>query len=464
MRLSFSPRMFENARFAALVALLLACALWGGGARIDIPGLIFLQPLAVLLVALILIVPGPVRWEAVRIPLLLLAGLAMFISIQLIPLPPEWWAQLPGHAPFAANDRFVGLADVWRPISLTPDLTLASLVGLVVPAAALIGFASIPEERTYKLLPYLLGIAGVSAVLGVAQVLSGANSPLYLYSITNNGSAVGLFSNRNHQALLLAICFPLLVLWVRQPMHPSGQRALKLWIAGATSLFLLLATAMTGSRAGLFLALGGLAFAWLHFRGGVRAGRGPGGAAQRFPLLVKAAPALGGLALLWVAFLVSRAESVERLFGLTLTEDRRVEASSTVLQMAGDFFPFGSGFGSFDPVFRIYEPFALLRSTYFNHAHNDLLETAVTGGLPGLALIALFLIWVAPRLLAAFRRSSDSRAQLFAGFSGALIALVLLSSLVDYPLRTPLMSALFALACGWVGQGSKRSRAPRRSD
>ena len=34
--------------------------------------------------------------------------------------------------------------------------------------------------------------------------------------------------------------------------------------------------------------------------------------------------------------------------------------------------------------------------------------------------------------------------------SNYMIVIIFGSSLVDYPLRTPLLSALFALACGWL--------------
>lgn len=449
----------EALRLVALIVLLVACGLWGGGSRIDIPGLIFLQPLAVLLVAFILIVPGPVRWPVVAVPLALLAALAMFMTIQLIPLPPEWWMQLPGHAGLAHADQLAGLTDIWRPISLTPDLTLASLAGLVVPAAALIGLAAISEEQSYKLLPWLLGIAGLSALLGVAQVFSGDNSPLYFYSVTNNGSAVGLFSNRNHQAVLLAMSLPLLALWTRQPARQGVHQTMRLWVAGAACVFLLPAIVLTGSRAGLFLAVAGIAFGWLQLRGR----KGDASGHTRHPLLrwAKYAPLAVGLGVAAIAFNVSRIESAQRLFGAALTDDLRVQAMPVVVRMTGDFFPFGSGFGSFDPVFRFYEPFSMLRPAYFNHAHNDLLETALTGGLPALLLLALFLVWAAPRLFVAFRRLPQSRAPRFAAFSAAIIILVLLSSLVDYPLRTPLMGALFALACGWLEQGASRIRSPR---
>jgi hypothetical protein len=41
-----------------------------------------------------------------------------------------------------------------------------------------------------------------------------------------------------------------------------------------------------------------------------------------------------------------------------------------------------------------------------------------------------------------------------------MIFLLLLWSLVDYPLRVPVISALLAIACGWLG--SARSEARRR--
>lgn len=456
---SASPRWPEQARFYLLIGLLIGCCLWGGGSRVDIPGLIFLQPLAILLTAAIVAIPGEIRWTAIRVPLLFLAALALLIAIQLVPLPPEWWAQLPGHAPFAEILRVAGVEPVWRPISLTPDLTLASLVGLVIPAAALVGFAAISEEQGHRLLPWLLGIAGFSAVLGVAQAISGENSPLYLYSITNKGAAVGLFSNRNHEAVFLAAAFPMLAVWVARPVRLPTLRTLKIWVAGAASMFLVLATAMTGSRAGLGLMVVAIGCAWLLWRrSGVRLIK----TNSRLPWLSAVVPVIGISVLVAIGILVSRSEAVQRLFGLTVAEDARVEAMPVLLTMIGDFFPLGSGFGSFDPVFRHYEPTAMLRGTYFNHAHNDLIELAITGGLPALLLMLAFLIWATTAFLASMRRGKSSAAQ-FAGFSTATIAIMLMSSIVDYPLRTPLVAVFFALACAWLAQASANRGAARSS-
>src|SRR3546814_18783044 len=63
----------------------------------------------------------------------------------------------------------------------------------------------------------------MSGGLGLAQVIGPRDGPLYLYEITNNGSAVGLFANRNHQAALLACLFPMLAVYASID-HPSAER------------------------------------------------------------------------------------------------------------------------------------------------------------------------------------------------------------------------------------------------
>ncbi len=454
-RASHFERWPETARFAVLVFLLLACCLWGGGSRFDIPGLMLLQPVAVLCIAAFILIPGPFRFDAVRAPLLMLAALAGIMAVQLVPLPPDWWMALPGHAPFAATDGLAGAEAVWRPISLTPDWTLGSLIGLVVPAAVLVGFASLPAERTYALLPYLLGAAALSAFLGLVQMGSGV---LYFYEVTNVGAAVGLFSNRNHQAVFLVLMFPMLALWVTQAAHQHRYGSLRLWISGAMVVFLLPSIAITGSRAGILLALLGLALGWLllHLHGGMPSlGRN-----RRFSFLLGALPIVGGIVVVGVAAFLSKAEALDRLLAMNVADDRRAEAMPMLFRIAGDFAPFGSGFGSFDPVFRFYETYPLLRSTYFNHAHNDLVELAITGGIPALLVLLAFLIWAVPRMFRAFRERSSSRTVRFAFFGVAVVLIVLLSSIVDYPLRTPLLAAVFSLACAWLGnERTVRSQA-----
>lgn len=445
----------HEARFWIYLVFLAACFLMGGGSRLDILSLPILQPFAVLCLAALLLLPGRKDLAPLHVPLLLLLALAAIMMAQLIPLPPDVWAQLPGHARFAAIvDPAIGTRP-WRPISITPDLTLASLVGLIVPATALIGFSTLTVEQNRRLLPFLLVMTTASIVLGLAQVAGGPNSALYFYRITNNDSLVGLFSNRNHQALLLAMTWPLLALWAIEPT--DRKQPLKWVIVVAMALFLLPVLIATGSRGGLFLAVLGIAAAFLIARTGnsglLRA------RLARFSRWIWAGAVAVAAMLVAATIVFSRDEALQRLIGTNFAQETRLQALPTLIRILRDFFPVGSGFGSFDPIYRAYEPVELLAPTYLNHAHDDLVELIITGGVAGLLVAALFILWLVRRIIVAFRAPRPSRRGDYARTASVMIAMILLSSLVDYPLRTPLMSAIFAIACGWLAQPSRGEEA-----
>jgi O-antigen ligase len=431
----------------------------GGGSRLDIMGLIVLQPLAIAIGAALLLVPGEMRWGAVRAPLFLLLALALVMAAQLVPLPPELWRALPGHEPFAKLVETAGVKASWRPLSMTPDLTLASLVGLGVPAAGLIAFASLPEERTHQLLFYLLVAAALSAILGLGQLVGGQNSAFYTYAITNDGSAVGLFANRNHQALFVAMTWPMLAIWATTARGDRSQQRFQRWIALAVGLALIPLVIVVGSRAGLLLALVSLAFTgWLLWRQGVKAFDR---SALPEPLRKWALPLAGAAVVVVVlaTVYVSRDEAIQRLYTENVTDDARLDYLPTLLRIAGDFMPFGTGFGSFDPVYRYYEPDASLSAFYLNHAHDDWVELVITGGLPAVAIALVFLAWTLRRFFALKTARPESSRTGFAYLAVGMIGLATVASIVDYPLRTPIHALLLAFAAAWLAASAQEKRA-----
>ena len=72
------------------------------------------------------------------------------------------------------------------------------------------------------------------------------------------------------------------------------------------------------------------------------------------------------------------------------------------------FLPFGAGFGTFDPVYRRFEPDALLSTIYLNQAHNEPMQLAMEGGIPALALLLVFPALVDPRAFQANGRKSSA--------------------------------------------------------
>jgi O-antigen ligase len=445
-------RWVETVRLGALMVLVGACFLFGGASRNDVAGLMVLQPMAVLCGAVFLMTPGRIVWNSVKVPLILLGALAAVMAAQLLPLPPSVWTNLPGHAPFAQTALVAGIDQPWRGISLTPDLTLASLVGLITPLAVLVGFASVPPERTWTLLPLIIVLTAVSALVGLAQVAGGPSSAFYFYDITNTDSPVGLFSNRNHQAVLLAMGWPLVAVWATLPAERRFQ-ATKRWIAVSLAVFFLPMIVVTGSRAGLVLGGIGLIATLVFWRR-----RDPSdGHEDRWSKLLIPTGLFAALCVIGATIALSRDAALQRVTGLEFEEESRLEFLPTLTEIARDFFPVGAGFGSFDPLFRFYEPFELLKPTYLNHAHNDLVELIISGGLPALAVLVAFLAWLAWKVPALLRRGERGRSFTFARLGLLIIGLVLASSLVDYPQRTPLMAGLFAVACGWLSVYDRRT-------
>src|SRR5690606_17001007 len=105
---------------------------------------------------------------------------------------------------------------------------------------------------------------------------------------------------------------------------------------------------------------------------------------RRLPKSVSIGLVTASVVLLVAAIVASatlgRAVSLERALSLDFGQDLRREALPTVWAMTKLYFPIGSGVGTFDPVYRIHEPDSLLSISYFNHAHNDLLEVVLDGG------------------------------------------------------------------------------------
>ena len=450
-----TPVTGERARFWILIIFLLFCALGGGASRTDVLSLIYLRPAAVLCIFGLLAVRGPWHFRELRALFILLGTMAALVALQLVPLPPGMWQMLPGRAPYAEAAAALGIAQPWRPLTLTPDLTIASLLDFLPPFAVLFGLAGIPGSRRQALLPFMLCLICASAVLGILQLNSPADSPVFLYQIRHEGSAVGLFANRNHQAALIAIAFPLLRLWTLTPASGASHARNRFWVAIGIALLLLPMVLVVGSRAGMGLAALGIVAAALMAPSRGDLLQGLTVRARRF---VKLAGLATPLSLLVLAVALGRAVSVQRLFLLENADNEvRLANAPLTLRIARDFFPFGAGFGSFDPVFRTYEPDQALSPLYFNHAHNDLVELVISGGLPALLGLLAFMLWWLWRGWSAFvPYRAPSVSALFARAGVIATLILLLASLVDYPLRTPLLGVVFVIACAWISRGPMR--------
>jgi len=422
-----------------LLLLFLSITFLGGGsARADIPSLVILRPLAGILLA---IAAYHLQWAHVR-KFRFLCGYAVAvlggILIYLVPLPPSLWQSLPARALATEAARTAGEAVYWQPLSLVPTGTRNALYSLLVPLCTL-SLAIQTRTTLRQRIPLLFLIAGLaSIVLGIVQMVGPPGGALSFYPLSTDFAPVGLFANRNHQAVFLACLLPLAAWFGSRlgqkfgPWHDLGFCALALLLAVPTIL-------ISGSRAGLLLSLVGLCLMpW------VRETKAP------WP------PRLRAYGLVGSGFVVAMAIGIIWMheatgFGRLIHSggsDRRFEAWGPIAHETIAQFPVGAGWGGFVQAFQVVEPYRLLQLTYLNHAHNDWLETVFTGGLAGLLLlIAATIGWsVATARIA--RGPAGSRALKRVG--AAIIFMLGLASVFDYPLRVPSLQCLFVIAAVWL--------------
>ncbi|WP_164549693.1 O-antigen ligase family protein [Altericroceibacterium xinjiangense] len=439
-----------------VVGLLILLFFTGGSSRMDVWSLVLLRPIAVL--SLCYGLWALTRADVARYRFLLSMAVLVTgaVAIQLVPLPPFIWQALPGRGIIEAIDDAVGLSGVWRPISLAPQFTWNAFYALAVPLAILVNAVRLDKRDQRWIMLTLIAGGVLTIVAGVAQISGGARS-LYFYRISNFGLPAGIFANRNHATLYLAALLPLLgvvIAWRDVDARVArGQRYLAL--AGALTVVAFLVVA--GSRAGLGAGIVGLAtFVLIAFVGH---GRGGWRAISRAQWIGVAIVLLLGVAIVLWAALTGNAASISRTFDSSMETEARYDVWQLTLAAVPYYMPLGSGAGTFERIFQVLEPDSLLSANYWNHAHNDWLESLLTFGAvgAGLMVVAVFAFVVAATRVGRLPRGY-SRSM---GGAGLVIVLLLaLGSIVDYPLRAPLISALFVLACVWV---AKSLETPRTS-
>lgn len=436
----------SSLRFEFWLLALFLGALWfaGGASRGDAAGQLVTRLFAWTILILLAIKAQGIDWRPIRPVFAFFFITVSLVACQLIPLPPAVWSDIPGHQMLLRAAEVIGSPQPWRPLSISPSATANALASLVVPGTVLLLCANLSNREHWIIARIVVGLVLAGSVVALIQVSGGhyAN-PLINYV---PGSVSGNFANRNHFALFLAIgCLLAAVISVSQR---GPHRRLSLGVLLLIPIFALVVLAV-GSRAGLVLtALAipiGLSIGWAQIRERLRI----------LPRLVVIG--LSTLALVAVsgifaaAIVLDRAESVHRAFGLEASADLRRQALPYIFEATQEYFPYGAGFGTFDPAYRIVEPDELLRLTYFNHAHNDWAETLLSGGLAGLFLLAAILVWFVASVWRVWR---NRRSRPHLAFAGAgILLLFMAASLVDYPARTPMGMALIALAAVWLQRG-----------
>ena len=230
----------------------------------------------------------------------------------------------------------------------------------------------------------------------------------------------------------------------------TQRRSWTMMLAAALGLVVLVGLALNGSLAGYGLALPVLvASAAIGFRAVRRQSR----------WIVPAAFVLAVVAVGWTATTpVGGVASIRS--SAAISAQSRQEMLKTSLKAAGDSMPFGSGAGSFPRVYSLYEKRDRIDpTTYVNHAHNDYAEVAFETGIPGIIALALFLAWWGRT---AFQKWRAGDRDPYTAAAVVASAVMLLHSIVDFPLRTAALSACFAMCLALMVR-SRPAPKPDRS-
>ena len=436
--------------FVLPLFLVLALLLGGGGSPAPLPEMLLeWTALAALLAALWLARPGDGALPPSAVAFA--AALLGLPALQLVPLPPALWTTLPGREAIVAALALVDETTRWMPWSISPPRTLAALLALIVPVAALLLAARAGPRARTAALATVAAMALAAALFGAAQLAAGEGTALRPYGSEHAGYLTGFHANRNAAAdgLLIGLLALAALFVLRGPTGPARGSGWRLpWAAAAAVLAG--AVLLTGSRAGiaLLVALGIATAAWL-------------GLARRTtarPDRSRVALWTGGAALVlaaatWIVAASPVAGRIAARFGgasLGGGSEPRPDLWVDTLYAVGRYWPFGSGLGTFVPAFVAAERLEVIDPGHPNRAHNDFLELALEAGLPGLVLLAALGGWLAWRLVRRLREATELRERIELGFAGATLALLAAHSVVDYPLRSMALAALGGLAVGLI--------------
>jgi len=376
---------------------------------------------------------GPLRLTEWILLLSPLGAAFLFLT----PVPGAIWSSLPGRDLYPHV-----LIPNGRPVSLTPDATVASLLASI-PLIVTFLLARTAGARELMMLPAILVMIGlVEAVWGLMQV--GPFKELY-FGAEFAGGLIGSFANANHFANYLSMTLPLAIylLWQKIPNrqrrdHPLGQLRAIFW--SLALLLMVMAILASGSRAGVVIGFLVAIFTVVLLLSQVSRNL------RRWCLL-------GSGVLLLVVLAIAGVNTLLMRFDINrLSQDvsfRWMLAEST-WQAALAFWPIGSGPGSYSTVYPLFQVPGLRGVA--EHAHNDYVQLMMEGGAIFVLLACLF-VWMVARQSSVLwvaidkdeREKSHFHLQLCCGLG--LLAL-LIHSWVDFNLHIPANALLFACLLG----------------
>lgn len=359
-------------------------------------------------------------------------------TLYLVPLPESLWRALPGRTLYA--DVYDWLVqekqlDLYLATSLIPDNTLYSLLALLPPLAIFLAVGSMDNRQIRYLTYWVLLVAASQATIGLTQYASGASS-----------DASGTYPNRDHFAALMEMAFPLAAGLTAYSIGRKSQdreynsNLLELKLNSTLffvfiTILLILGGIFSRSRAGVAIMMFGILLSSLLFA------RHIGG--KRSTSLGISLATIG----LGIASSIGLIPVLNRFVQTNPIEDLRFQFFDTALEGIRQFFPFGSGPGTFADVYRAMQPLGQTGS-FVNNAHNDYLELVFDTGIVGMFIIVAFYALYLQGWIKLWGQGWQQQERFIQTGAGIGMLLMLLHAFVDFNFHIPANIIFFAFLAG----------------
>jgi putative inorganic carbon (HCO3(-)) transporter len=375
----------------------------------------------------------------------------IWVAFQQIPLPPKYLQTLSPHTNAIWESTVTLGAEPPFPISLYPYMTLNSflfvLTILLFYLLALYGIKR--RKQVHEIIFGLLVLGTLISLYALLQLAAGQEYILWWEKAVSLKVATGTFIDRNHLAgfLSMLICLGIGYIWAvggEGGHHFRGRRSWSIRIEewaksiGVRRTILLLAVALmmatllaTASRGGALSLLAGIIFM-------------VGLILARF---IKKRNAFILILMLSVACMYVSYVAIERVmerfqhFKPDFLE--RIAITRDTYEMGKDFPHTGTGLGTFEFVFPMYQKTNI--DTLLDYAHNDWMQLFAETGWVGVLIIGGGFIWLMGSSVAIWRRRHDPfSVGIGLGGMGAVVSIAI-HSLTEFNLHMPANDLVLAL-------------------
>jgi O-antigen ligase len=439
---------FDRVAYFTLLALLVLAPLFRSGKTPT--AVMVLELLAIF--ALVLLFWRDDKRPPLSLPerVLALALLALPL-LQLFPLPGLSRLSLPGQADYYSALQLVG-AEAFTSLTILPRETFLGWLVLSMPLAVFMLVRRLPPAQVRMALAVVFAMAAAQAMLGLLQYGTGPDSPFMVGMDQSGGLSKGTWRGRNSYAnfldMVLMTSLAMFFATLGRHRRASGSQTLrekivyfstlqghKAFLYGAFSVLLLLAVVFSRSRAGIGLSMVGIVLV------GTLLSRRIGG--ENIYGLAGTVVSVG----LAFAIAIGLGPVWERFAARSPMEDGRWTTFDGLLEGIGQFFPLGSGSGTFQQVFPPFQD--LSQSAYtMNQAHNSYLEWLFNAGIFGAVLIVGFLAWYLARWFTLWKRGRWGDFRYLQVGAGLAMLLTLMHEMVDFNLFVPANLIYFAFFAG----------------